>query len=143
MPTIASSSMARVRAARFDSFACRRIASMSWLPTVWNADSELIGSWNTRPISPPRMARISVPSDGSFARSTTRPSARRSSHFTADNPAGAFNDAQDRAHGDALAAAGLADNAQRATGVESNDVPSTARTTPSSCDEMRVEVAHG
>ena len=43
---------------------------MSWLPTVWNADSELIGSWNTRPISPPRMARISAPSDGSFTRST-------------------------------------------------------------------------
>ena len=33
---------------------------MIWLPTVWNADSELIGSWKIRPISPPRIARISA-----------------------------------------------------------------------------------
>ena len=78
MPTIASNSIARARAARLDSGACSRIASISWLPMVWNADSELIGSWNTRPISPPRIARICAPSDGSLARSTTVPSARRS-----------------------------------------------------------------
>ena len=44
--------------------ACRagwwsRIASMIWLPTVWTGLNEVIGSWKTSAISPPRIARIS------------------------------------------------------------------------------------
>ena len=35
MPTMRSSSIARSRAAALDRSECRRIASISWLPTVW------------------------------------------------------------------------------------------------------------
>ena len=38
----------RARAPRaWTASACRRIASISWLPIVWKAESELIGSWKT------------------------------------------------------------------------------------------------
>ena len=46
------------------------IASTIWLPTVCTGLKEDIGSWKMRAISAPRIARISGPFGGSFARST-------------------------------------------------------------------------
>ena len=48
-------------------------------PTVCTGLKDVIGSWNTRPISPPRIARISRPFGASLTRSVCVPSARVSS----------------------------------------------------------------
>ncbi len=116
---------------------------MSWLPTVWKADSELIGSWNTRPISPPRIARMSAPSEASFTRSTTAPVGATQQDFAGDDAAGAFDDAQDGARGDALAAAGFADDAERAAGEQIERGAIDRAHHAFILKEVRVQVAHG
>ena len=85
--------------------------------SVWKADSELIGSWNTRPISPPRIAAHRRRRRAAASRGRRPcPSAPAQQDLAADDAAGAFDDAQDGARGDALAAAGLADDAERPAG---------------------------
>ena len=62
--------MARSRAARASRPRWSRIVSTIWFPTVWTGLNEVIGSWKTSPISPPRIWRISRPSGSSCATST-------------------------------------------------------------------------
>ena len=40
---------------------------------MWTGENDVIGSWKTMPIVPPRMARIALPSAGRVARSTGGP----------------------------------------------------------------------
>src|SRR5688500_892142 len=78
MPTLASSSAARARAA------CRE--TRSWIcttsaicaPMVWMGEKELIGSWKIMPMRAPRMASIAFPSRPSVAMSVSKPSLARS-----------------------------------------------------------------
>ena len=116
---------------------------MSWLPMVWNADSELIGSWNTRPISPPRIARICAPSDGSLHQ-VHHAAVRAAQHdLAADDAAGPFDDAQDGPRGHAFAAARFADDAQRLAReqIERGAVHRAHHAFVG--EEMRLQVAHG
>ena len=64
MPTRRSSSIAALARLASCSPAVQRIASMIWSPMVWTGLNEVIGSWKTSAISPPRIARISRPSAG-------------------------------------------------------------------------------
>ena len=65
--------MARSRASCLLTGWWSRIVSMIWLPTVWTGLNEVMGSWKTRPISPPRIWRISGLAGSSWARSTWAP----------------------------------------------------------------------
>ena len=105
---------------------------MIWLPIVCTGLNEVIGSWKISAISPPRIARISAPVGVERARSTSvdcrvpsPPAGAAGSGRSTIRP-GRVDDAQDRARGDALAAAALADDAQRLPGETSKLAPSTA-----------------
>jgi hypothetical protein len=70
IPTWWSSSAARSRDCFLDSPRCNRMASPICEPTVCTGLKELMGSWKTSPMSPPRTCRISGPFAGRVARST-------------------------------------------------------------------------
>ena len=59
MPTSASISIARSRAACLETSWWVRTASTSWSPMRWNGCSEDSGSWKIIAISSPRISRIS------------------------------------------------------------------------------------
>ena len=83
-----------------------RTASAIWSPTVKTGLSEVIGSWKIIEIELPRTSVIS--SSLSFSRS--RPSSRISPAMVLPGP---LDEPHRRQRGDALAAAGLADDAER------------------------------
>ena len=58
MPTAASSSIARARAACLEMCSCARICSAICQPTRYTGFSEVIGSWKIMAIPVPRIARI-------------------------------------------------------------------------------------
>ena len=95
---------------------------MIWLPTVWTGLNAAIGSCGISAIWPPRMSRISAPFGSSFARSTVCGRAvlggAPEQHLAADDAAGRLDDAEQRLHGHALAAAALADDAEDLAGVD-------------------------
>src|SRR5829696_6897486 len=159
-PTSRSSSMARARAAFALIDWCNRIASTIWLPTVCTGLNEVIGSWKMSPISPPLIARISAPSALSCTRSTAplpsfccrlavSPSCRLRAanslqqNLAADDAPGAIDDPQDRARGDALPAAALADNAQGPAreNVEAGAIDRFDQ--PIILEEVGLQVTHG
>ena len=87
--------------------------------------SEVIGSWKIIAMSLPRTSRMS--SDDSFAQvPSVEPDLAR------DDPAGPLDEPQDRQRGDALAAAGLADDAQglAVTDLEADAVDGLDRRRP-------------
>ena len=108
MPTMSSSSTARAHAALRPSLRWRRSTSTIWLPIVNTGSSDVIGSWNTIAISRPRTRSIvaaacgGCTSDSPFQR--TSPPTMRPGQL--DHP-------EQRLGGDALARAGLADEAER------------------------------
>ena len=70
IPTCRRRSIARSRAARASRPRWSWIVSIIWFPTVWTGLNEVIGSWKTSPISPPRIWRISRLPASSCTRST-------------------------------------------------------------------------
>ena len=70
IPTEWRSPTARARASALLKVPWRRMVSMIWFPTVWTGLKEVIGSWNTSPISPPRIWRISALPGSSWTRSS-------------------------------------------------------------------------
>ena len=128
----------------FDSGECSRIASMIWLPTVWNGRTKPSAPGTPAPISPPRMCahrgavrarpdqvdHVAVrPAQQNLAAHDAARAARRCRRM--------------RPRGDALAAAALADDAERAAREQRRSrAPSTARTMPSSRVEMGLQAAH-
>jgi hypothetical protein len=76
MPTLRSASIPRRRASFLLTALWSMIASISCAPIECTGLNEVIGSWKTRPISPPRIERISAPFASSLARSTCEPSVR-------------------------------------------------------------------
>ncbi len=135
--------MPRARASFGVTSVCSRIASMIWSPIVCTGLNDVIGSWNTSPISPPRIARISRPF-GVELDEVDRcvPSVARAGRISPlDDAARRLDDAQDRPRGDALAAAALADDAERLAGLHVEDAPSTAFVVPSSWKKLGLQVA--
>ena len=104
-----------------------------WLPIVWTGLNEVIGSWKISAISPPRICAHlpALRGRGGPGRSS-RPSPSRSEDLPADDPARPLDDPQDRARGDALAAAALADDAQRLARVDVEAHAVDGLTVPSS-----------
>ena len=99
-----SSSIARLRAAAASRPWCRRSVSAIWSPIVSTGLSDDIGSWKIIAISLPRIARICR-----GARQQVLPLIQ---DRAARHPrGGALVQPQDRERGDALAAAGFADDA--------------------------------
>ena len=109
MRTRSSMSMAAVRAAEADSPRWRISASPIWSPTVKLGLSEVIGSWKIMASRLPRRSCI--------CRSGSEPSSRPSKATEPDTRAPALGSSRmmdERGH--ALAAAGLADDAERTPG---------------------------
>ena len=133
MPTSTSMSVAFCSASRADNPWCSCSVSPICFPTVSTGLRLVIGSWKIIEMSLPRMSRIS----GSDSSSRSRPWKR----IAPGDPARRLLDQpQDRHRGDRLAAAGLAHDADRLPALTWNETPSTARTTPSRCREMRLQV---
>ena len=106
MPTSVSIATDRACASSCVHRSCARITSVTCMPIVNTGFSDVIGSWKTMLMSLPRIARIS--SHESFSRS--RPLKQ---NLAGDDPARRIgNEAQDAQRGDALARAGLADEAE-------------------------------
>ena len=120
-PPGASISIARSPRLRLVQRRCSRIVSIIWLPTVWTGLNDVIGSWKTSADLAAADRRASAgPSrvEPRPGRSTVavRPSGR-SRISPAHDAARPLDDAEDRARGHALAAAALADDAERAARV--------------------------
>ena len=106
IPTWLSISTARSHASRLGTFLCRATASAIWSPHVKTGLSDVIGSWKIIEIALPRTSRISSSAELEQVAAVELDLAR-------DDLAGALDQAHDRERGDALAAAGLADDAER------------------------------
>ncbi len=105
MRTSWSISVAASQASLLEIFLCRRKTSATWRPMRWTGLSADIGSWKITPISPPRICRICA----SLACTRSRPLNKT---LAAENLARRLRQQpHDRHRGDALAAAGLADDA--------------------------------
>ena len=113
---------------------CRRIASIIWLPIVWKALKRAHRLLEDVARSRRRGWRASPgPRPSSSARSTTPAVGAPQQDLAGLDPARALDDPQDRARGDALAAAATRRRCRacgRARGR--SETPSTARTMPSS-----------
>ena len=124
MPTIASSSSARRRASAGDSLRWISRPSVSWRPMLSTGLSEVIGSWNTMPISRPRTRRISSSPSLSRSRPLKRiwpPTMRPAGAATSRMMLSALTDLP---HPDSPTSATVSPSRT------SHDTPSTARTTP-------------
>src|SRR5579883_3014967 len=99
------------RASRLLTLRCSVMASITWLPTVKTGFSEVMGSWKIMEMASPRMLRISR--SETLARSLPP-----EQHLAAGDPARRADQAHDGERGHALAAAGLADNAERLPRLE-------------------------
>ncbi len=149
IPTCRRRSIARSRAPRASRPRWSWIVSIIWFPTVWTGLKEVIGSWKTSPISPPRICRISRLSGSSCARSIAsgasgrpRPAGRRRRISPLTIRPGPLDDAEDRARGDALAAAALPDDAERPARVELEARPVHRLDDPLLREEVRAQVPH-
>ncbi len=103
---------------------CSRSGSAIWRPTGSTGFSDVIGSWKIIAIRAPRTCRIAARAGSCSSVPSKRIGRRRS------GPGGSSSRMIESAV-DALAAARLADDAERLAAVDVEDTPSTARTTPS------------
>ena len=105
-------------------FSCSSSTSAIWLPMVSTGLSEVIGSWKIMAMSLPRTPRI--------ASSLERQQIDAGEHDrAAGDAAGRIgHQPHERQRGDALAAAGFADDRQRLVRLQRKLTPSTALTTP-------------
>src|SRR5688572_6530849 len=78
MPTLASSSAARLRAAWRETRSWICTTSAICAPMVWMGEKELIGSWKIMPMRARRMDSIALPSRRRAAMSVSKPSLARS-----------------------------------------------------------------
>src|SRR5215207_8203708 len=97
------------------------MVSTSWRAMRSTGLSEVIGSWKTIAMRPPRRLRIS-----------SEDVAALEADVAPDDAARLLEKAHERERGDALARARFADDAERFAGRDREAEPSTARTTPSS-----------
>ena len=106
MPTCPSSSTARAFACLLETFACALTASAIWSPTRYIGCRHANGSWKIIEMSRPRILRSSSP----FSPSRFRPSNRISPLMSV---VAGFSSPMIARLDDALARAGLADDAER------------------------------
>ena len=111
IPMRPSRSTARASAALGVNRPCSTIVSTSCLAILSTGLSDVIGSWNTIATSPPRNLRSAPPSSVRMSRPRKSMSARHDASGLLDQP-------DDRFGGDALARAGLADDAERLAGMD-------------------------
>ena len=142
IPTLRSASIPRSRASFLLTALWRRTASMIWSPTVCTGLKEVIGSWKMRPMSPPRIARISRLLALELDEVRLRPVGAGEKDLAVDDSPGIVDDAQDRLRRDALAAAALADDAERLAreDVEGGAVDGLGRSLV--LKEARLQVPH-
>ena len=131
-PPAAPRAIASSRASRCVTSRCSRTASTSWLPIESTGFSDVIGSWKIIAISLPRRARRRrCEACRRFSPRKSACAPTRSS--TAERHLRQVRAPIDRSRQrDALARAGLADDAERLALVDRNETPSTALTMPSS-----------
>ena len=136
MPTSASRSMARLRAAGSDRSRWVRMVSTIWSPIRYSGLRLVSGSWKIMPMRLPRMRRIS-----SGGRLSIRMPDRQD--LAAGDAAGRIDQADHGQAGDGLAGAGFADHAQHlALGDVERDAVDGAQRAAAG-DELDLQVTHG